>query len=248
MQNINVLIIEDMPSESGLLVKMLQENNYEIAGIATKYTDALKMFYEKKIDLVIIDIFLNGKPDGITFAETITITPNALKPFIFLSASKDRQIFESAKLTHPFGFLMKPFNELEVLYAIEMAVEKFHFQKNAFSSPEQDTVVGPEYLFIKKKNSLKKALISEILYIEVEGRYCNIVTESEKFVIMISLLKINELLLKNRFIRTHRNYLVNSEKIIEIISEDNLVILKGNHKIVLSDKYKNFTDNFRILK
>jgi len=248
MQNINILIIEDTPSESERLIKVLRENNYEIVGVATEYTDALKMFYEKKVDLVIIDIFLNGKPEGITFAQTINITPNALKPFVFLTSSKDRQIFESAKLTRPFSFLMKPFNELEVIYAIEMAVEKFYDQKNVFSTEEQDTVVGLDYLFIKKNKSLKKALISDILYIEVEGRYCNIITENEKFVILISLSKISELLQKNNFVKTHRNYLVNSEKIVEIMTDDNLIILKGNHKVLLSDKYKNFTANFNVLK
>lgn len=248
MQNINILIIEDTPSESERLVKVLKENNYEVVGVATQYTDALKMFYEKKVDLVIIDIFLNGKPEGITFAQTINITPNALKPFVFLTSSKDRQIFETAKLTRPFSFLMKPFNELEVIYAIEMAVEKFYDQKNVFSTEEQDTVVGIDYLFIKKNKSLKKALISDILYIEVEGRYCNIITENEKFVILISLSKISELLQKNKFVKTHRNYLVNSEKIVEIMTDDNLIILKGNHKVLLSDKYKNFTTNFNVLK
>lgn len=248
MQNINILIIEDSPSESELLAKVLKENNYEIAGVATNYSDALKIFYEKKIDLVIIDIFLDGKPDGITFAETITITPNALRPFVFLTASKDRQIFENAKLTRPFSFLMKPFNELEVLYAIEMAIEKFYDQKNIFSAEDEDTVIGIDYLFIKKKQSLKKTLISEILYIEVEGRYCNIVTENEKFVVLISLLKISELLKRNNFIRTHRNYLVNSEKILEIMTDDNLIVLKGSHKIPVSDKYKNFTANLNVLK
>jgi two-component system LytT family response regulator len=42
------------------------------------------------------------KPDGITFAETINIVPNGLKPFVFLTSSKDRQIFERAKLTRSF--------------------------------------------------------------------------------------------------------------------------------------------------
>jgi hypothetical protein len=47
--------------------------------------------------------------------------------------------------------LMKPFNELEILYAIEMAVEKFHNQNDAFFSDEQDTVISAEYMFIKKR-------------------------------------------------------------------------------------------------
>jgi DNA-binding LytR/AlgR family response regulator len=248
MDNVNVLIIEDLPAESDALVKVLTANNYTVVGIATTYNEALLLFYKNAVDIIVIDVFLDGKPDGITFAETISIIPNAIKPFVFLTSSKDRQIFERAKLTHPFSFLLKPFNELEILYAIEMAVEKFYAQTNVFLSEDQNTVISKEYLFIKKKNSLKKVLIADVLYIEVEERYCNIVTENEKFVILISLTKIIELLDADKFCRTHRNFIVNSEKIEEIMVSDNLIILKGNHKITLSDKYKDLVKRFQVLK
>jgi len=247
MDNINVLIIEDTPEQSEALAKVLLENNYNTVGIATNFKDALKLFYENTIDIIIIDVFLDGKPDGITFAESINIIPNSSKPFVFLTSSQDRQIFERAKLTKPFSFLMKPFNELEILYAIEMAVEKFYAQINVFMSEEQDTVVSNDYLFIKKKNSLKKVAINDILYIEVEERYCNIITEKEKFVIQISLTKISNLLDKNKFVKTHRNTIVNTDKIEEIILADNLIILKGDHKINLSDTYKDFLKKMNIL-
>ncbi|GAA3764116.1 response regulator transcription factor [Flavobacterium ginsengiterrae] len=247
MDNINVLIIEDTPEQSDALVKVLRENNYNIAGVAANFTDALKLFYETPVDVIIIDVFLDGKPEGITFAESINIIPQASKPFVFLTSSQDRQIFERAKLTRPFSFLMKPFNELEILYAIEMAVEKFYEQTNVFLSEEQNTVISNDSLFIKKKNSLKKVALDDILYIEVEERYCNIITEKEKFVILISLTKISELLDKNKFIKTHRNTIVNSSKIEEIFLTDNLIILKGNHRINLSDTYKDFIKNMNIL-
>jgi two-component system LytT family response regulator len=248
MDNINILIIEDLPSESDALVKVLSENNYTVVGVATSFSEALKMFYKNPVDIIVIDIFLDGKPDGILFAETISIIPNAIKPFVFLTSSKDRQIFEKAKLTHPFSFLLKPFNELEILYAIEMAVESFYAQPDVFSSEDENTVISKEYLYVKNNNSLKKVLISTILYIEVEDRYCNIVTESKKFMISISLSKITELLDENKFCRTHRNYIVNIEKIEEIVLSDNLVILKGNHKITLSGNYKDLIKRFTILK
>lgn len=248
MDNINVLIIEDTPAESDALVKVLTENNYNIVGVARTYQDALTMFYQNTIDIVVIDVFLDGKPDGITFAETINIVPNGVKPFVFLTSSKDRQIFERAKLTKPFSFLMKPFNELEILYALEMAVEKFYEQTNVFHSEDQNTVISNDTLFIKKNKSLKKVKIEDIVYIEVEDRYCNIITDVEKFVILISLTKIIQLLDASKFSQTHRNYIVNLSKIEEIIVNDNLVILKGNHKVTLSDKYKDFVKNFRILR
>jgi len=247
MDNINVLIIEDTPEQSDALSKVLLANNYNIVGVAQTYTDALTLFYKNPVDIIVIDVFLDGKPDGITFAETINIIPNASKPFVFLTSSQDRQIFERAKLTKPFSFLMKPFNELEIIYALEMAVEKFYEQTNVFLSEDQDTVISNDYMFVKKKNVLKKVSLKDILYIEVEDRYCNIITEKEKFVILISLTKISALLDKNKFIRTHRNYIVNSDTIEEIILADNLVILKGNHKVNLSDNYKDFIKKIKTL-
>ena len=248
MDNVNVLILEDNPAESAALAKVLTENNYTVAGIAGTSAEALTLFYQKKVDIAIIDIFLNGNPDGIGFAEAINIVPNASKPFVFLTNSNDRKIFERAKLTRPFSFLVKPFNELEILYAIEMAVEKFYAQTDVFHSTDQDTVVSNEYLFIKKKDSLKKVAIDDIVYIEVDERYCNIHTETEKYVILISLTKIMDLFDPNKFIRTHRNYIINSDKITEITPADNLVMLKGNHKVTLSDKYKEFINRYITLR
>lgn len=248
MNLINILIIEDSITESQELTKILEANNYRVVGIATNYRDALTLFYENKVDIVIIDVFLNGQPEGITFAETISIAPDVLKPFVFLTSSKDRQIFERAKLTKPFSFLLKPFNQLEVLYAIELAIEKFYNQINVFQSNSKDTVITTDSLFIKKKNSLKKIIFDDIIYIEVDERYCTIITLDEKFFITISLIKIMEFLDTKQFIRTHRNFIVNTNKISEILLADNLIITQGNYKITLSDKYKEFINKFQILK
>ncbi|WP_422089285.1 LytR/AlgR family response regulator transcription factor [Tenacibaculum ovolyticum] len=248
MDNVNVFIIEDTPAESDRLIKVLEANNYNVTGAARNFKEALTKFYQVKVDIVIIDIFLNGVADGISFAETISIIPEASKPFVFLTSSTDREIFKRAKLTQPFSYLMKPFNELEVLYAIEMAVEKFYAQTDVFLDDEEDTIISDEYLFIKKGKSLKKVRISDIIYIDVEEKYCNIITEKEKFVILISLTKILKLLDNTIFYRTHRNFIVNVEKIIEIIPADNLIILQGNHKATLSEKYKSFLKNVRTLK
>ncbi|MDC8005197.1 response regulator transcription factor [Aureisphaera galaxeae] len=248
MTNVNVLVVEDVPSESSSLVKMLLENNYEVVGVARNFKDAMTLFYNSKVDVVIIDIFLNGVPDGISFAEAINITPNASKPFVFLTSSTDRKIFERAKLTQPFSYLIKPFNELEILYAIEMAIERFYEQNEVFLGEEENTVISTEYLFIKKGKSLKKVLLNEIIYIEVEEKYCNIVTEREKFVILISLTKMLKMLDDRIFCRTHRNFIVNTHKILEIVPADNLILLSGNHKVTLSHKYKEILKKVRTLK
>jgi DNA-binding LytR/AlgR family response regulator len=94
---------------------------------------------------------------------------------------------------------LKPFNELEILYAIEMAVESL-CPNQCFLSEDKDTVISAEYLFVKKNKSLKKVLIEDIIYIEVEERYCNIITK--KFVIMMSLTKMRSLIHRSSVERT----------------------------------------------
>ncbi|MBI1836099.1 MAG: response regulator transcription factor [Flavobacteriia bacterium] len=247
MSKINILIVEDSFEESELLVDLLETNGYNIVGIARNFKEAITLYHSENFDLVIIDIFLNGLPEGILFAETITSIPNGMKPFVFLTSSKDRQIFERAKLTKPFSFLMKPFNQLEVLYAIEMAIEKYYDQNLMFSSVEQ-LVNSQDFLFIKKKCNLVKVFKSDIIFIEVEDRYCNIFTENEKFVVQISLTKMESYLGKEIFTRTHRNYLINKNKISEIDITDNLIYLQGNYKVLLSETYKGFINDFNILR
>ncbi len=248
MDKVNVLIVEDTASESDALIKALEANNYNIVGVARTFKDALQLFHSTAADIIVIDIFLNGNPEGIAFAETINLAPNASKPFVFLTSSTDRKIFERAKLTQPFSFLMKPFNELEILYALEMAVEKFYEQQDVFLGDEEDTVISEDYLFIKKGKSLKKVYTKDIIYIEVEEKYCNVITEHEKFVILISLTKILKLLNDTVFCRTHRNFIVNTDKIEEIILADNLIILSGKHQATLSDTYKDILKRVRTLK
>ena len=91
-------------------------------------------------------------------------------------------------------------------------------------------------------------MISEIIYIDVEGRYCNIITEKGKFVILISLTKIMQLLNPNLFGKASRNAIVNLQKIEEIFLSDNLILLSGDYNITFSDKYKDVITKNSILK
>ena len=248
MNQINVLIVEDTPEQSHILSQILNDNNFHVAGIAQTFKEAVAQFYEKDIDIAIIDIFLDQRPDGIAFAEFIDAQPNTTKPFIFLTSSTSREIFNRAKLTKPYSYIIKPCNELELLYAVETALEKFYGQEDAFSGEEENTIISREYLFIKKGKSLKKVHINDIIYIEVEEKYCNIITEKEKFVILISLVKVLEMLDETKFYRTHRNFIVNLQKVEEIVPSDNLIVLSGNHKATLSDTYKDIIKKIRTLR
>lgn len=248
MEKIKVLIVEDTVAESDKLIDTLTSSQFEIVGVARSHQEALQLFYGNKVDIVVIDIFLNGIPEGITFAETLNNVPESSRPFVFLTSSTDRSIFERAKLTKPYSFLLKPFNPLEVLYALEMAIEKFYDQPDTFLGDEEDTVISSEFLFIKKKDSLKKVAVSDIINIEVEERYCSIFAGTEKFVIQISLTKVTSLLDSSKFYRVHRNHIVNMYEIEEIQPSDGLLIMSNKAVIPISDHYKEVLNQFKIIK
>ncbi|WP_435261730.1 LytR/AlgR family response regulator transcription factor [Tenacibaculum sp. nBUS_03] len=238
MNNVNVFIIEDTPEESNRLVKFLEANSYSISVVARSFREALILFHKVKVDIVIIDVFLNGSPDGIAFAEMIQANPETAKPFVFLTNLLDRQLFLRAKLTRPYSYLMKPFNELEVLYAIEMAVSMFYTEDNTFLNENEEVIINECCLFLKKGKSLKKVYFIDVIFIEIEEKCCAIITAKEKFILPMSLKNILKLLNNSLFCRTHRNFIVNIEKIEEIIPVDNLIVLDKNYKVPLSEKYR----------
>lgn len=248
MEKIKILIVEDTVAESDKLIDTLTSSQFDIVGVARSHQEALQLFYANKVDIVVIDIFLNGIPEGITFAETLNNVPQSARPFVFLTSSTDRSVFERAKLTKPYSFLLKPFNPLEVLYALEMAIEKFYDQPDTFQSDEEDTIISSDFLFIKKKGSLKKVAVSDIVNIEVEERYCSIFVGSEKFVIQISLTKVTNLLDPAKFYRVHRNHIVNANEIEEIQPSDGLLVMSNKSIIPISDHYKDVLNQFNIIK
>lgn len=245
MQKVNVLIVEDSLDDSAFLSEILITNNYNVV-VASNYLQALQHFYHQVVDIIVLDIFINGYPEGINLAQTIIADPKTAKPFIFLTSSSNREIFERAKLTKPFSYMLKPFNELEIVYALEMAMERF-YEQDQVATIQQKSIISHDSIFIKKGKSLGKVLIEDIIYIEVEERYCNVITKTKKFVIQISLTKILPLLESHKFVRTHRNYIANPNKIREIILSKKTIVMEGNHIITLGNKYRNFLNTYKIL-
>ncbi|NML39195.1 response regulator transcription factor [Chitinophaga sp. G-6-1-13] len=250
MKGAKILIIEDDRQDASLLEGMLLDHGYEVGGIANSLQEALRLFHAIQPDLVIIDIFLHGRKDGITFAAQISEEEDTRKPFIFLTSAADRNTFEAARLTAPFSYLLKPFNELELQYAIELAVEKFAgAPAGIFAMEEKSTIMLQDIFFIKRGNMLAKISLDDIQYIEVEGKYSKIVCSKEKYLVQQPLKLILGRLPAIRFVRVHRNYIVNIREVAKVNLVDNEIVLEDGRSVLFSRRYfDDFMRAFDILR
>lgn len=113
-----ILIVEDIFIEANNLQMIMERAGYTVSGIAVSVEEALQMIEEDIPDFVLVDIYLKGKQTGIDLARILRQQNIA---FIYLSANSTKQTLDQAKTTFPYGFLVKPFREREVLTTLEIA-------------------------------------------------------------------------------------------------------------------------------
>lgn len=120
MNNIKILIVEDEAIVAADLSSKLIQLGYRVAGIASSGADAVEMAKSLEPELVLMDIKLKGDMDGIEVAHILQDSCNL--PVIYLTAYSDPATLARAKLTEPFGYILKPFEERELVIQIELAV------------------------------------------------------------------------------------------------------------------------------
>lgn len=113
-----VLIVEDEFIEANDLQLILTKAGYKVCGIARSVAIAQKLIAQEKPDLVLLDIFLKGKLTGVDLAHELKKNNIA---FIFLSANSNEAILATAKTTEPYGFIVKPYREKDLLVTLEIA-------------------------------------------------------------------------------------------------------------------------------
>ena len=122
MNKIRILIVEDESIVAIDLKKTLQNLNYEVIDIARTAEKAIKLSLEKIPDLILMDIMLEGEMTGIDAA--LEIRKHKDIPIIYLTAYANQSTLSQAKVTEPFGYILKPFDEKNLLSTIEMALYK----------------------------------------------------------------------------------------------------------------------------
>ncbi|NEQ15577.1 MAG: response regulator, partial [Moorea sp. SIO3E2] len=115
-----VLVVEDEVIVAKTIASQLKQLGYMVSATASSGSQAITKAAQTKPDLVLMDIFLKGKMDGITAARQIR--EHLRIPIVYLTAYGDEDTLQRAKVTQPFGYVTKPFNERDLRVAIEMAL------------------------------------------------------------------------------------------------------------------------------
>ena len=117
-----VFCVEDNEDIATLIGYHLNVLGYQVCGIADNGRDAVAGIGKSNPDLVLIDITLNGKPEGLEIGRFLVSETDI--PFIYLSGQDNPEILRTAQKTVPAGYLQKPFDETDLKLALDMAQEK----------------------------------------------------------------------------------------------------------------------------
>lgn len=115
---IKILIVEDQFIEAYDLQLILEKAGYNVIGIAHSVAQAEAVLAKEKPDLVCLDIFLDENETGIDLAKRLKELHIG---FIYISANSGKSILDEVKKTQPYGFILKPFREQDVLTTLEIA-------------------------------------------------------------------------------------------------------------------------------
>ncbi|MEH2372987.1 EAL domain-containing protein [Nostoc sp.] len=126
MSKINILIVEDEFIVAMDIRNRLEKFGYTVFGLADSGEEAIEKAADNSIDLVLMDIILKGKMDGVEAAQIIY--KNFDIPVIYLTVDSDEKTLERAKVTNPFGYIIKPFKEKELKVNIEITLSKHRIE------------------------------------------------------------------------------------------------------------------------
>ncbi|MEG4276154.1 ATP-binding protein [Microcoleus sp. MON1_C1] len=126
MNSIKVLVVEDEVIVAQDIAGRLKKLGYAVTATVSSGEEAIQKAIENPPDLVLMDIVLKGDMDGVTAAEKIRINRDV--PTVFLTAYADDQTLQRAKLTDPFGYIIKPFQQNDLRVAIEIALHRHEIE------------------------------------------------------------------------------------------------------------------------
>lgn len=208
MNSIKIAIVEDEIIIAKTIVLALEKLGYDCVGTAGKYSEAITLIEQKAPDLVLLDINLGAKKDGIDLAFEIKEHFNI--PIIFLTANSDPSTINRAKEINPLAFLVKPFSQHDLYSAIEIGWNNFNTIRNAEGNP-------PKHIVLKVGATFEKVILDDIAYLKNDHHYFDIhFTSGKKIVVRYTTSQMVALLPEKQFVKANRSYIVNARQITKV--------------------------------
>ena len=235
MEKLNIFIVEDESIVAKDIQNSLTKLGYNVVGFANNGKDAIEKITELMPDLVLMDIMIKGPLTGIEVSEKIKEKMNV--PVIFLTAYADEGTLSRAKITEPYGYILKPFKEIDLHSTIEMAVYKH--QKDSALLKERDFLYSlvenkdekaKDILFVKSNSRLVKVYLKDIYFVEALKDYVIINTEFSRYTVHSTMKELDKKLGNVEFVRVHRSFIARLDKIQSIDNQN--VVLENEKKII----------------
>jgi len=227
MKEIKIGVVEDEMIIAKSIVSTLLALQYKVVEPAANYKEAIEMIDAAQPDLLLLDINLGGKKDGVDVA--MYARENCVLPIIFLTANSDKETVQRAKLAKPDAYLVKPFNKEDLYAAIEIAINNFQDNRQ----PEINR--SPTILF-KNGHDFVSVELGKITFIESETNYLKIHIENERAIMIRSTLtEVQKMLPAQHFTQIRRGVIVN-HRYVKKIGFNTVELLSFTFKITPAAK------------
>ena len=201
--------MEDDPVIQADIVRLLQQAGYACEK-ANTVAEALDRLKQTPFDLYLLDIDLGDGPDGIGLgAEIRKLQPAA--PIIFVTSYYDPPTLARVQALHPDAYMVKPFEENTLRVNVELALYKNREQRTPASGGDRSSKV-----FVRHKQELVAIQPSDILYLEADDSYAFVHTSTGKYYLTHTMKSMEEKLVGMGFLRIHKSYVVNLDKVSSI--------------------------------
>ncbi len=252
--SVKIMIVEDESIVAMDLAMRLQKAGYEVVGMADNSEDALMLFKDEAPDLVLMDINIIGQIDGIETAKLLKKIHDV--PLIFLTAYSQSEYVNRAKEANPSAYLVKPFNSDSLYTSIEIAIHNFALLKPAVSVEPAKQLSAEDvsrepllffnnYFFVKNNAQFTKIAVTDLLYVESDNNYINLITRDRKITLRITLQTFADTIRHQHLVRVHRSFIVNLQNIDGFNDEE---IKIGKSAIPIGRTYKDdFLKGFKYL-
>lgn len=224
---IHCIAIDDEPLALKQIGKYIEKTPFlELKASFESALDAISYIHENKVDLMFVDI---NMPDlnGMDFVKSLSNLPKV----IFTTAYSEYAL-EGFKVD-AIDYLLKPIGYSDFLKAAEKAKERLQLKKDSHTEVKSND----KFLFIKSEYKTLRLVLSNIKYIESMREYVQIHLINEKSVMaLMTMKKMEEFLPNTDFMRVHRSFIVNLDKVTVV--ERNRIVFDEKTYIPVSEQYK----------